>query len=111
MHGNFGLIMVEVKVLELENTILARIKKDGCITSYIYVCCKEGMRKLDKRDFKTNNPRLETRTGYAARMNDDHYHPLHPPETVHLLPSQRKITNCQAYDLEMVEQAGIQQNA
>ena len=42
-------------------------KKDGCITSYIYVCCKEGMRKPDKRDFKTNNPRPETRMGSAAR--------------------------------------------
>jgi len=33
-------------------------KKDA---SYIYVCCKEGMRKPNKRDFKTNNPRPETR--------------------------------------------------
>ena len=100
-------------------------KKDGCITSYIYVCCKEGMRKPDKRDFKTNNPRPETRTGCATRMKvkrvgegyrvvdfiDHHNHPLHPPETIHLLPCQRKITDCQAYDLEMAEQAGIQQKA
>ena len=39
---------------------------------------------------------------------DDLNHPLQPPETVHLLPSQRKITDCQAYDLEMAEHAGIQ---
>jgi len=29
----------------------------------------------------------------------------------HLLASQQKITDCQAYDLEMAEHAGIQQNA
>jgi len=83
------------------------------------------MRKLDKRDFKTNNPRPETRTGCAARVKvkrvgeryrvvdfiDDHNHPLHPPETVHLLPCKQKITDFQAYDLEMAEQAGIQQKA
>jgi len=100
-------------------------KKDGSITSYIYVFCKEGMRKPDKRDFKTNNPRPETRTRCATRIKvkrvgetyrvvdfiDDHNHPLHLPEIVHLLPSQWKIIDCQAYDLEIVEQAGIQQKA
>jgi len=66
-------------------------KKDESITSYIYVCCKEGISKVDKMDFKTINPRPETRTGCAARMKvkrvneryrlidfiDDHNHPLH----------------------------------
>ncbi|KAI5442264.1 hypothetical protein KIW84_011360 [Lathyrus oleraceus] len=42
--------------------------KNGIITSYKFVYCKEGLRKLDKRDYKTINPRPETRTNCQARL-------------------------------------------
>jgi len=62
------------------------------------------LRITDKRDFKTNNPRLETRTRCTTRMKvkrvnesykivdfiDDHNHPLHPPKAVHLLVFNEK---------------------
>lgn len=43
-------------------------KKDGSTTSCRFVCCKEGLRKPDKRDYKTTNPRPETRTNCEARL-------------------------------------------
>ncbi|XP_073121419.1 protein FAR1-RELATED SEQUENCE 5-like [Henckelia pumila] len=85
--------------------------KNGFITSYKYVCCKEGVRKEDKRDFLTLNPRLETRTNCKVRMGvkhvdniykvyefiKEHNHPLHLREIVHMLASQCKVTEVQAY--------------
>jgi len=43
-------------------------KKDGSVSSCRFVCCKEGIRMPDKRDHKTKNPRLETRTNCEARL-------------------------------------------
>jgi len=40
--------------------------KNGTVTSYMFVCSKEGLRKLDKWDYKTINPRQETRTNCIA---------------------------------------------
>ena len=101
----------------------SKSKKDGSITYYKYVCCKEDIRQSDKRDPKTTNPKTETRTWCMAsmkvkRFNEkykvieffyDHNHPLHPPETVHMLACQRRITENQAYELEVAEDVGIQQ--
>lgn len=89
----------------------SKSKKDGSITSYKYVCCKEGARRPDKRDTKRSKPRPEKRTGCIARMAvsrtngkyrivdfvDEHNHPLHLPETVNLKPCQRKENEVQAY--------------
>jgi hypothetical protein len=41
---------------------------DGVYTSSRFVCAKAGLRRIDKRDHLTNNPRAETRTGYKVRM-------------------------------------------
>lgn len=43
-------------------------KKDGSPSSCRFVCNKEGVRKPDKRDYKTVNPRQETRTNCNARL-------------------------------------------
>ncbi|GAU48039.1 hypothetical protein TSUD_136070 [Trifolium subterraneum] len=40
----------------------------GLANSCRFVCCKEGLRKPDKGDFKTIKPRPETRTGCQARI-------------------------------------------
>ena len=80
----------------------SKSKKDVSITHYKYVFCKEGVRQYDKRDPKTTNPKVETRTGCMTSMKvkqfnekykvieffDDHNHPLHPLETVHMLACQ-----------------------
>ncbi|CAK8573592.1 unnamed protein product [Lathyrus sativus] len=69
--------------------------KNGIITSYRFVCCKEGLQKPDKRDYKTINPRPETRTNCQARLGlknmdgkfmvvdfvEEHNHNLHLQET------------------------------
>ena len=103
----------------------SKSKKDGFVTHYKYVCCKEGVHQSDKRDPKTTNPKVETRIRYMASMKvkrfnekyivieffDDHNHPLHPPETVHMLACQRRKTENQAYELEVAEDAEIQQKA
>jgi len=75
------------------------------------------LRKVCENQIKeTLRPiRPETRNGCVAIMKvkrvrkrykvvdfvDDDNHSLHPLETIHILPSQRKITYYQAYDLEI----------
>ncbi|XP_073027865.1 protein FAR1-RELATED SEQUENCE 5-like isoform X2 [Primulina eburnea] len=100
-------------------------KNTGFITSYKYVCCKEGVRKNDKRESSTLNPRLETRTNCKVRMGvtfvdnkykvnefiEEHNHSLHIQETVHMLSSQRKITEVQAYEIDLAEDVGLKQKS
>ncbi|KAK2446644.1 protein FAR1-RELATED SEQUENCE [Trifolium repens] len=97
--------------------------KHGIITSFRFVCCKEGLRKPDKRDYKTVNPRPETRTNCQARLGiknmggrfmvvdfvEEHNHDLQLPETTHMLPSQRKISQIQCQQIDLVDDAGLQQ--
>jgi len=47
------------------------------------------------RKMKVNEPVLE------------HNHALHLPETLHLLVSQRKISDLQAFEIEMADDVGI----
>ncbi|KAL6501085.1 hypothetical protein OROHE_025282 [Orobanche hederae] len=96
-------------------------KKDGSITSCRFVCCKEGLRKDDKRDYLTMNPRRETRTNCKARMSikhvngkfsvyefvEEHNHELQLRETTHMLASQRKLTGGQAQEIELADEAGL----
>jgi hypothetical protein len=37
----------------------------------------------------------------------EHNHALHLPETLHLMVSERKITELQAFEIEMADDAGI----
>lgn len=87
------------------------IRRDGCrndksneFTSRTFVCCKEGLRKKDKRDNLTKTPRAETRTGCNAHIgihlarhtgkyciyhfSEENNHPLVKKDYVHMLPSQ-----------------------
>ena len=100
---------------------LNRSKADKSIISYTYVCSKEGVKRLDRRHLRKSLP--ETRTGCEAKMivkrvNErfrvsvlclDHNHPLEPEETVHMLPSQRRLPNAHANTLDAAEEAGIKQ--
>jgi zinc finger SWIM domain-containing protein 3 len=98
-------------------------KVDGVITSARYVCSNEGYRARDKRDHNTKRPRAETRTGCTVRMGItidrevgnyevhdldlEHNHVLQLPATCHLMPSQRKISSLQAFEIETADDSGI----
>ncbi|XP_075507489.1 protein FAR1-RELATED SEQUENCE 5-like [Primulina tabacum] len=42
---------------------------------------------------------------------EEHNHPLHLQETVHMLSSQRKITEVQPYEIDLVEDVGLKQKS
>ncbi|KAK9289088.1 hypothetical protein L1049_017559 [Liquidambar formosana] len=98
-------------------------KQTGVLTSRKFACCKEGFRVPDKRDDRTNKPRAETRTGCDAHMVikwmkekgkfqvtgfiEEHNHPLHITACAHMMPSQRKITEAQAFKVDLANDSGI----
>ncbi|XP_057418076.1 protein FAR1-RELATED SEQUENCE 1-like [Lotus japonicus] len=97
--------------------------KSGSIATCRFVCCKEGLRKPDKRDYKTINARPETKTGCKARLGlknlcgklivhdfiEEHNHILHLQETTHMLSSQRKVSEVQCHQIDVADDAGLQQ--
>jgi hypothetical protein len=100
---------------------------DGKITSCRFVCANAGRRLEDKRDHLTKCPRAETRTDCQVHMNLklectkgnlvvsglvlEHNHALHLPETLHLLVSQRKISELQVFEIEIADDAEIRPKA
>ncbi|XP_037440187.1 protein FAR1-RELATED SEQUENCE 5-like isoform X1 [Triticum dicoccoides] len=98
-------------------------KFDGIITSIRFVCRKEGHKKSDKRDHLSKQPRAEIRTDCPVHIGLtidrevgnyvvfdlvlEHNHKLQLQETCHLLPSQRKISEIQAFDIENADESGI----
>lgn len=98
-----------------------RRKKDDTITSCRFVCCKEGLRKIDKRDYQTVNHRQETRTDCKARISlihingklrihefvEDHNHELQLKETIHMLASHRKLSEVQAQEIDLADESGL----
>ncbi|GAU29750.1 hypothetical protein TSUD_392390 [Trifolium subterraneum] len=100
-------------------------KKDGSIRSCRFVCCKEGHRTKNLKSLLAKNPKVETRTDCEARIAlsrkdekfvihefvEAHNHPLQIPETTHMLASHRKISEVQAYEIEMAEDSGLMQKA
>jgi zinc finger SWIM domain-containing protein 3 len=96
---------------------------DSKVTSCRYVCSNEGHRRKGLTDHVTKCFRAETRAGCKARMTltldrgEDNYevtdvvlehnHLLHLPETRHLMASQRKISELQAFEIETVDDSGI----
>ena len=99
-------------------------KKDGSIITYKYVCCKEGVRKKDKRETATSKYWPETRTKCEANMivsrvaqtqkfkvtkfNEEHNHLLHTEETKYLLPSQRNLTEAQACEIDLADESRLE---
>ncbi|XP_028097462.1 protein FAR1-RELATED SEQUENCE 2-like [Camellia sinensis] len=93
------------------------------IISRNLVCNKEGFRKVDKRDPLTKTPRAETRTGCDARLfvkldvnsgkfvvidfKEKHNHELVSLDCAHTLPSQRKISDTQAIELDLASESGL----
>ncbi|KAF7807759.1 protein FAR1-RELATED SEQUENCE 5-like [Senna tora] len=100
-------------------------KKDGSITTCRFVCCKEGVRRANKGVRNVVNRRLETRTDCKVKMGlvnedgkfkvydfvEEHNHVLHLPNTTHMLPSHRRISDVQAQEIELAADSGLQQRA
>ncbi|XP_062201502.1 protein FAR1-RELATED SEQUENCE 5-like [Phragmites australis] len=111
------------KGFEVRKRYTNRRKPDGKVTSCRYVCGNEGHRGKDQRDHLTKCPRAETRTDCQVRMGLamdrkkgnykvtelvlEHNHALHLPQTLHLMVSQRKISDLQAFEIETANDAGI----
>ncbi|KAG2632665.1 hypothetical protein PVAP13_2NG103318 [Panicum virgatum] len=97
------------------------------VTSCRYICSNEGHRRKGQTDHVTKCFRAETRTDCKARMivtvdrvagnyevTDvvlEHNHLLHLPETFHLMKTQRKISELQAFEIETADEYGIRPNA
>ena len=111
------------KGFEVRKKYTNKRASDGKITSCRFVCAKEGRRSQDKRDHLTKCPQAETRIECQVYMNLkmdrkkeilkvselvlEHNHGLHLPETLHLMVSQRKITDLQTFEIETADDAGI----
>jgi len=121
--GHFGWAMVAKKALRLEKVYKQNKRpSDGRVTSCRFVCANE-CRAQDKMDYLTKCPWAETRTNCQVHMNLimdrkkevmkvsglilEHNHTLHLQETLHLMVSQRKISEVQAFEIETGDDAGI----
>ncbi|XP_042483529.1 protein FAR1-RELATED SEQUENCE 5-like [Macadamia integrifolia] len=98
-------------------------KKDKMtITSRRFVCSKAGSRQPDKRDNNITNPRAETRTSCKAQMAicldgdekymcrefvEEHNHDLHTDSTVHMMRSQRHMSDTHMYEIDLADDLGI----
>ncbi|XP_024639282.1 protein FAR1-RELATED SEQUENCE 5 isoform X1 [Medicago truncatula] len=98
-------------------------KKDGVLTSRIFMCSKEGRCGGDKRDYLTKEARAETRTGCLARMVISlvrkigkykvidsvarHNHLLLPAEYVYMICSHRHISESQASQIVLLSHTHI----
>ncbi|XP_028801889.1 protein FAR1-RELATED SEQUENCE 5-like [Neltuma alba] len=43
-----------------------------------------------------------------TKFDEEHNHPLHTQETMHLLPSQRNLSEAQAHEIDLAEQSGLE---
>lgn len=82
-------------------------KKTGVIVSKLFVCCKEGLKRVKKDDDDMIQSRSASRTNCKARLKvfldrkreryivkefvEEHNHELQPPATTHML---RKLHLC-----------------
>uniref|UniRef100_A0A7N2L8C4 FAR1 domain-containing protein n=1 Tax=Quercus lobata TaxID=97700 RepID=A0A7N2L8C4_QUELO len=98
-------------------------KIDGEITSRRFLCSKEGTRKPDKRDHLTSQPRQETRTNCLVRLGvslvretgkykvydfvSEHNHVLHLVATTFMMRPERKISDVQAFAIDVAYASGI----
>ncbi|XP_062175226.1 protein FAR1-RELATED SEQUENCE 5-like isoform X3 [Alnus glutinosa] len=92
-------------------------KRDGKVTTRGFVCFKEGVRRVDKRDHLNCRHRYETRSNCHVRMFvslvretgkykvydfvAEHNHILHLSETTYMMKSLRKIPEVQAFSINL----------
>ena len=111
----------EVGFSARKNELTKSMKDKKTIISYRYACSKEGKRKPDKRCTSTTNHRSETRTYCQAGMTvklvegkfkitnfiEKHNHPLHLQETMHMMRTQWKVCDAQAYLIDFTRDVGL----
>ncbi|PWZ12605.1 Protein FAR1-RELATED SEQUENCE 9 [Zea mays] len=86
-----------------------------------FVCSREGYNR-DKKSLEAKKPRLDTRIGCPARLiikvtpeckyrvtdfKADHNHQLAPPSTMHMLRSQRILTELQPGEAELSDDSVV----
>lgn len=91
-------------------------KWSGNIRSRTFVCSREGYKKDKKGAKEVKKPRAETRIGCRAQLIiklsadnvyrvtefvAEHNHPLAPPSSVHLLRSQRVLTEVRSSETDL----------
>jgi len=102
-------------------------KKNDSVTSCRFVCCKEGLKNTgNKNAYEGKYERADIRTNCLARITlsrckneklviheflDEHNHELQNPKTTHMLRSHRKITEVQAYKIDMANDSGLRQKS
>ena len=100
-----------------------KCKKTRVVTSRRFVCAKEGVRAKDKKYLNIKNPRAETRCGCESRLvivlNQDskkyvvnefiakHNHYLHLPSIMHMMPSQWKVAETHAIEIDLAHESGL----
>ncbi|WVZ92986.1 hypothetical protein U9M48_039013 [Paspalum notatum var. saurae] len=111
------------KGFEVRKRYTNKRPSDGMVTSCRFVCANEGHRVRDKRDHLTKRPRAETRTGCQVHMTLkldrekgdykvselvlEHNHIIHLPGALHLMVSQKKTPDLQAFETETTDAVGI----
>ena len=100
---------------------------DGKVTSKGFVCCKEGVRRVDKQDHLYTCRRDEIKTNCHAQLFlslvrenrkykvydlvAEHNHLLHLQETVHMIRSHQKMSEVQAFAIDLTYASGISPKA
>jgi zinc finger SWIM domain-containing protein 3 len=100
-----------------------KCKKTRIVTSRRFTCGKEGLRYIDKQNSNIKKSRAKIRCGCDAHLvivyNRDsgkyivsdfiaeHNHNLHLSTTVHMMPSQRKISTTQAIEIDLAYESGL----
>ncbi|ONK72358.1 uncharacterized protein A4U43_C04F18590 [Asparagus officinalis] len=121
MHMTFITNMHVVKALALEELLMLQINKVYSLQEHLFVVRKVCGRRI--RDDLTRNPRGETRTNCGAIMgiklvrrigkysiyhfSEEHNHPLISQESVHFMPSHRKITSSDEAFLDLTANSGL----
>ncbi|KAL9661847.1 hypothetical protein QQ045_026675 [Rhodiola kirilowii] len=99
-------------------------KIDQLPSNVVYVCNKERKCKEDSGLETRKRGRAETRTNCEVRFGIhrtpttfgkyriyrlclDHNHSLHTSDTIHMMPSQRRISDIQANEIELADASGI----
>ena len=96
--------------------------KNGIVSSCRFVCCKEGLRKKEKKyTYEGKIRRAKSRTDCLARITlsckngklvihefeENHNHDLLKRETTHMLRSHRMIIEVRAYEIDMADDSGL----
>ncbi|XP_027103038.1 protein FAR1-RELATED SEQUENCE 5-like [Coffea arabica] len=97
--------------------------KDSVTTSRRYSCCKKGVKRKYEGDVMPKRTRAPTKIGYGVKMvivlfrgtmkyrvHDlvlEHNYELHIAQCSHMMPSQRKVSETQRFQIEISEDAGF----